>query len=430
MIHTKSLLLVTVSIAALASSGEARQVAGGVTAGRRTAAPAVPGQLVLRTVPGSDVAALIAGTGATIVESNLAEDTYLLDVPLSAMPSVASELAAHPASSWIEPNALVAPPEAPGCGLPADFSPQQCTIAIFDGDPSPETYFDQPTVPIINVRAAQALSTGSPSLVAVVDTGIDLAHDIFMGRLASSGYDFVLDQPVAWDVGNGIDDDGDGLVDEAWGHGTHIAGIVALINPDAFILPLRVLDSDGNGSVFNVALAIHYALDSGADVINLSLGMTGYSQVVDDALERAKEMEVTVIAAAGNTGSLLVLYPANRESVLAVAALDVDDTKAPFSAYGEAVEFSAPGVDVYSAMPGNMWAWWSGTSMATAVSSGAVSLLHSVDGVPAFAEGGHALEETCVDIDGVNDETYDDLLGEGRIDVEAGAWEILEPDDD
>ncbi|MFT5051016.1 MAG: subtilisin family serine protease [Chlamydiales bacterium] len=387
---------------------------------RPRAARSVPGQMVLSVLPGADGIAMITAAGGTVLRT-LDDQTFLLEIDPGSPGAV--NLGAHAGTNWTERNFLLAAPEVGACGSTTGAGAQGCTIAFFDGDPAPERYYDQPTTDIIDLGAAQDLSAGIPSIVAVIDTGIDPDHALFAGRIFSSGYDFVDEDPAAWDIGNGIDDDDDGLIDEAWGHGTHIAGIIALINPDAWILPLRVLDSDGNGSAFHVALAIHAALDAGADVINLSLGMSSYSHVVAQAIQRADELKVTVVTSAGNTAGR-VLFPGRLDDVVTVAALDANDIKADFSAFGPAVELSAPGLEIYSAMPGNAWAWWSGTSMSAAIVSGAVSLLHSVHGDPTEADADDALGTTSVDIDSVN-QSFEELLGDGRIDVAAGAQWIL-----
>ena len=382
----------------------------------------VPGQVIVRTHPGVDVQEIAAAAGGVVL-GGAGDSTYLIQLPPGS--GGGTRPGSHPGTAWSEGNALLSPPEHRACQSSSGGVGGQggCTIAFYDGEPRPERYYEQPTADIIDVALAQELSLGIPSLVAVVDTGVDPDHVAFAGRVYSPGYDFIREAAGAWDTANGLDDDGDGLVDEAWGHGTHVAGIIALINPDAWILPLRVLDSDGNGTAFDVARAIHTAVDQGADVINLSLGMTGYSQAVADALERAHDAEATVIASAGNTSGGL-LFPAKHDRAAAVVALDGTDTKADFSSYGPNAEFSAPGVEIYSAMPGNSWAWWSGTSMAAAVASGSVSLLHSIHGDPLEAEGDDAIEVTAVNVD-VQNPSYTELLGDGRIDLAAAAMWIV-----
>jgi subtilisin family serine protease len=247
-------------------------------------------------------------------------------------------------------------------------------------------------------------------------------------------------------VTNGIDDDGDTWVDEAFGHGTHLSSIVVLLNPDARILPLRVLDAEGNGDSFDVADAIYYAVDHGAQVINLSLSMKTPSTAVALAMEYARFAGVPVFTSAGNNGKEKVLFPGNydpstmdfdfpflpvgwapsEETVTTVAATDECNKKADFSAYGLDVNLVAPGVNIYGAMPGGGYAWWSGTSMSTAVASGVASLVLSVAGPDLLTPPQHVLMYTAKPVDWLNPD-YQGLLGVGSIDAGSAAWEAAKP---
>jgi len=360
----------------------------------------------------------------------------LIALPRSSS-QLANQVAFLPGVAFVEPVRRLSVPQAPGCNatvslpvtLPAaasgapPFAGSGC-IAFFDGDPTPSEYFDQPALAALDVTAVHPFLSGTISTVAVIDTGIDATHPVLLGRVLPGGFDFVDRNAFPLEKSDGIDNDLDGLVDEAYGHGTHIAGTIVLLNPDARILPLRVLDSDGNGSSFAVAEAIYYAIASGADVINLSLGMDGESLAVRDAIDAAHDANIVVVAAAGNGGEKLVQFPARESHVLAIAAVDEFDTKAPFSSFGKSVEFSAPGVNIYSAMPGDQYAWWSGTSMATSVVSGAVSLLHSLSGDPFDTDADDFLEETSKSIQWKNP-GFKEYLGEGRIDPVAAAFELI-----
>ncbi len=227
--------------------------------------------------------------------------------------------------------------------------------------------------------------TGAGVLVAVVDTGVDLDHP----DLASNIY--VNPGEIA---GNGIDDDGNGFVDDinGWdfttntndandinGHGTHVAGIIAAESNgfgatgaayDATILPVQVLGDNGSGSNFSVADGIRYAVDTGADIINLSLG-GGFSSVIQSAIRYAELNDVLVVAASGNESSDTPGYPARFSSefsnTLSVGAFDVNERLAGFSnrvGNSGAVQVDAPGVSVYSTYPDGEYARLSGTSMA------------------------------------------------------------------
>ncbi|QDU69514.1 S8 family serine peptidase [Engelhardtia mirabilis] len=332
-----------------------------------------------------------------------------------------------PGVIFVEGNTAAGPPE--GCGGKAVTGPQQCTAAFFDATPTGPEYTDQAAVPAIALNGSTAPQAGSPTIVAVIDTGIDLAHPLLAGNIHAPGFDFVLGQPVAADLANGIDDDGDGQVDEAHGHGTHMAGLIVLVDPMARLIPYRVLDADGVGTSYDVARAIYRAAIDGAEVINLSLSLAEPSAAVEEAIEFAHdECHIAIVAAAGNTGSLGVVYPAAYHEVIAVAAVGVDDVVAPFSAFGKEVDVCAPGVDVYSAMPGNQYALWSGTSMSTAIVSGGVSRLHSWSSkahepeanTDALADAAHSLEST--------NPLHNDQLGSGRIDIAQAGVKLLHHD--
>ncbi len=385
--------------------------------------PPASDQFIVGMNPGGDVMALAAQLGADV------HAVLPGPVPMGLL-SVSQNSETMPGGptigsmmNFIEPVRTMGTPLEPGCAGNAQsslpLSGSGC-IAFFDGDPTPDEYFNQPALAPLDVSSLHALLVGRISTVAVIDTGIDASHPALLGRVLPFGYDFVDRDAYPMEMSNGIDDDGDGLIDEAFGHGTHIAGTIVLLNPDARILPLRVLDSDGNGTSFAVAEAIRYAVASGADVINLSLGMDETSLAVRLAIAEADAADVVVMAAAGNANTELVQFPARLQDVVAVAAVDAFDTKASFSSFGEDVELVAPGVNIYSAMPGEQYAWWSGTSMATSVASGAASLLHSLADNLYDTSGDKLLEDTSVSIEYLNP-LYDDLLGDGRIDPIAAA---------
>jgi subtilisin family serine protease len=243
------------------------------------------------------------------------------------------------------------------------------------GDPRP--YAGQPAVATLDLPAAHAVATGAGGVVAVLDTGLTLTHPALAHRLARGSYDYVGDDHDPGEVDDGVDQDNDGRVDEGYGHGTFVAGIVALVAPDARIMPMRVLDSEGRGNVFVVAEAIFDAVDAGADVVNLSFGTASEvnSALLSEALSAATGSGVVVTAAAGNDGSGNPHYPAASAGVVSVAATDATERSlAAFSARGDWVDLAAPGVDITSTLPCG-YGSWSGTSMATPFVSGAAALL-------------------------------------------------------
>jgi thermitase len=239
----------------------------------------------------------------------------------------------------------------------AKVSQQQRYTALLT--PDDPLYPQQWYTTRISASAAWDISTGSNSIiVADIDTGFALNHEDLAGRWAVGGWDFVNNDN---DPSTGITDPGGAGVS----HGTQTAGLigatgnnakgVASINWGVRILPLQALDDNGEGTSTDVASAIHYAVDRGAKVINMSLGTASPDPIVKAELDYAQSHDVVVVAAAGNCGSPSsyflngcsavgqMIYPANYPQVLAVGATDINDTRASFSSYGPSLDVVAPG---------------------------------------------------------------------------------------
>ncbi len=233
----------------------------------------------------------------------------------------------------------------------------------------------QAALDTIRATRARRKATGRGIVVAVVDTGIDAAHPLFAGRLAP-GYDFVGNDADPAEETNGIDDDLDGDVDEGYGHGTFVAGLVLAVAPDATILPVRVLDTDAVGTVSRVAAGIRYAVEQGVDVINLSLGARVRSEVLRGEVRRALSRGIKVVAATGNRADVARIdFPAGLANVVAVSALDARLGRADFANAGAPTTMAAPGTDLIGPYPGGTYAVWSGTSFSAALGTGAIALL-------------------------------------------------------
>ncbi len=250
------------------------------------------------------------------------------------------------------------------------------------GDPTdagePADWTDQATSEDLDLPAAHAISTGAGVTVAVLDTGTDPTHPALSGRVAG-GYDYIDDDNDPNEMAGQLDSNNNGIVDEAYGHGTFVAGLVSMVAPDASIMPMRVLDSDGSGSIFLVAQAIVDAVDHGAGVINVSMGTAQKlsSKVIEDAVKYAKDRNVMLVAAAGNDASNVRQYPAQDKDVLSVTSVDDADQLSIFACWGDWVDVAAPGDRVLGPVPGGRYAWWAGTSMATPQVAGQVALIRS-----------------------------------------------------
>jgi subtilisin family serine protease len=251
----------------------------------------------------------------------------------------------------------------------------------------------------IDAPEAWSLETGSDVLVGVIDTGCDWHHVDLAGNIFTNPGEIPA---------NGIDDDGNGYVDDVrgWdfvnndndpsddnGHGTHTSGTVAAIGNNgigvvgvswtARILPLKFLDSGGFGSTSNAILAVQYATTMGARLTSNSWGGGGFSAALRSAIEDAGNHGMLFVAAAGNASTnndIFPFYPSgyDLDNIISVASTDRNDQLSTFSNYGQTtVDLGAPGTDILSTFPGNTYGTISGTSMATPHVSGAVSLLWS-----------------------------------------------------
>ncbi len=243
--------------------------------------------------------------------------------------------------------------------------------------PRTEKFLRQPVAKQFKLKRVHRISTGEGVRVAVLDTGVARSHPVLRGRLRH-GYDYVDDDSRPRDRAQGLDRNANGVVDEAYGHGTFVAGLVALVAPDARIMPMRVLDGDGTGSIYLVAQAVLDATDAGADVINLSLGTSDElgSKLLDLALEHAHAEGVEVVAAAGNSARDQKAYPAANKGVLAVTSVSVRrDSVSKFANWGGWVDVAAPASRVLGPVPARGFARWAGTSMAAPQVSGQLALL-------------------------------------------------------
>lgn len=286
------------------------------------------------------------------------------------------------------------------------------TVAATDEEINAETHF--PCMDVTGVwkdcfDPAKKEAPGKGTVVAVIDTGVDYTHKDLADNI------WVNEGEIP---GNGIDDDGNGYVDDVHGvdfvdgdsdpmdehgHGTHVAGIIAMtpgngggvgVAYGAKIMCVRAGQANGSFASSDIAKAIKYAADNGADVINMSFGGTGRSYLVESALQDAFPSCV-LVAAAGNdglptndakqAGYLFTedIYPAGYKYVIGVMATDNNKSLAYFSNWdfkegsGCEYEMAAPGVGIYSTLPGNRYACWSGTSMATPNVAAAAAILRS-----------------------------------------------------
>ena len=245
---------------------------------------------------------------------------------------------------------------------------------------TPQSYAAQPAAQALRLTEAHRSTRGEGTKIAILDTGVNGSHPALAGRV-QPGYDYVDDDADPSDSADGIDSNGNGHVDEGQGHGTAVAGLAHLVAPDATIIASRVLDSDGNGSVYILAEAISDAVTAGADVINISAGVEDdkTSKVLSEALkDAAKNQGVSVVVAAGNNGNGSKTYPASEKEVISVGSTEANDQTrlARFSNHGKWVKVAAPGVDLVTAGIGS-YQQGSGTSLSAPLVAGEVALLRA-----------------------------------------------------
>ena len=255
-------------------------------------------------------------------------------------------------------------------------------------------------------------STGAGIKVAVVDSGVATEHPDLAGQL-TPGADFVVD-------GSGTTPN----TSDPNGHGTHVSGIIAAVAgnsigiaglaPAARIIPVRVLDDDGAGYSSDVAKGIVFAVDQGAQVINLSFGGQS-SAAVRTALDYAQSKGSTVIAAMGNEKQRgnPILYPAADAETIAVAATTGSQDVASFSNTGAHADIAAPGVSILSTVPDSGYATYSGTSMAAPHVAALAALLLARESNLTPEQIRARVRGTAVDIDAAG---FDSASGAGVID--------------
>jgi subtilisin family serine protease len=378
---------------------------GGGSAPAAPASPSTPGtppatasgpQVLVQVALGADIAALAGARGLTVAGQFGRRPIYRLQLPPGAdAAAVAAQLAGVAGVVFAEPDALSATPES-----------QRNTIWVIGGDSG--SYAAQWAPTTLRLAEAHASSLGSGVRVAVLDTGIEAGHPAFAGRLARRGDGSVLGRDFVDDDDNPAE--GGSRADLGYGHGTHVAGLVALAAPGARLMPVRVLNPAGEGNAWVLAEALAWAVDpdanpatdDGAHLINMSLGSARPTRLLalavslancefddddddfnhpgfdDDRARCARGHGAAVFSAAGNDGSAdLQIFPAAEglPGTRAVTATTAAQRLAPFSNSGGWIKLAAPGEQIISAVPGGAWGSWSGTSMAAPLATGTAALV-------------------------------------------------------
>ncbi|MDZ8238536.1 MAG: S8 family peptidase [Nostoc sp. ChiQUE01a] len=322
-------------------------------------------------------------------------------------------------TEFIEPNYIYKKIPQPGeaAWLGEFLQPQENDeLNLSLTGPNDQYYSKQWNLHKIGIEGAWSQTKGSGVTVAVIDTGITKVRDLYETKFVK-GYDFVNDKEQA-------NDDN--------GHGTHVAGTIAQatnnkygvagIAYEASLMPLKVLSAYGGGTVADIAEAIKFAADKGADVINMSLGGGGESKLMKEAIEYAHRKGVVIVAAAGNESANGASYPARYPHVIGVSAIGPDGEKAPYSNFGAGVDISAPGgseagkilQETINEKGEGVFLGFQGTSMASPHVAGVAALIRA-SGIKEPDEVLKVLKQSArvIQDDGLN------YYGAGQLNAEA-----------
>src|SRR5713101_6582203 len=265
-------------------------------------------------------------------------------------------------------------------------------------------YANQPGAQIVRVKDAQGkFNVSGAGIVADIDTGVDPNHPVLKGVLLS-GYDFTRNQPGGSEMADlggytgkacntcpagVVNQSSVALLDQssvalldgspyiAFGHGTEVMGVIHLVAPTARLLPLKAFRPDGTGNLSDIIKAIYYAVQSHANVINMSFNLMSNSTELTKALQYATAKNVICVASAGNDGKQEIVYPAAlQKNVIGVASTNDFDQRSSFSNYGNQIVWvAAPGEEIITTYPFGTYAASSGTSFSAPFVSGTASLL-------------------------------------------------------
>jgi len=335
---------------------------------------------------------------------------FLVTVPDFIDPNTFLQtLRSQPGITHVELDALLKVMQATAAAPPSWLSDD--TPVVYFGATVIHGYVSQPAISIIRLPDTQTtFSVSGAGTVAVIDTGVDPTHPILQSVLVP-GYDFTrniagaaseLPDVNQSSIGSGaspamVNQESAAILDpasalnlgqpqyQAFGHGTMVSGIVHLVAPTAYIMPLKAFKADGTGYLSDILRAIYFAVQNGARVINMSFSFSTYSHEASDAIKFATRHQVICVASAGNDGKEEIVYPAALADVMGVASTTNNDTLSTFSNYGEdLVWVAAPGEGIVSTYPfGTFGAGW-GTSFSAPFVSGAAALLLNVS--PSFNE--------------------------------------------
>jgi subtilisin family serine protease len=401
-----------------------------LVAAMATSAMAADYWVIVTVADGANVKSIAAAYDGKVLDA-LPGNTYLMDVKRLTPRSPVTGLVSMDSTTLVKGGA--------GKGGVVSVRPGA----------SPDWFYSQPALTFIGISQVRSKSTGTGVVIADINSAVDYSHPALRGHLIA-GYDFVigaasefaldqssatfLDQSAATFLDQSsatfLDQSSSTFLDQsaatfldqssatfldatnpAHGHGTLVAGILVAVAPDAMIMPIRAFDDQGNTDDFTIAKAIRWAVDNGADVINMSFGTLSQSKVIKDAVDYADKNGVTMVAAAGNDGKNQAQFPGAFDKVVSVAATNLLDIKAPFSNFGGSIDVSAPGVSIIAPYPGGFYAVVSGTSFSSPLAAGEAALIRALtvkrNQKDRIRNGIHKIDQVNPGVG----------LGQGRIDL-------------
>lgn len=275
-------------------------------------------------------------------------------------------------------------------------------------------------------------ATPSQTIIAIIDDGLDITHvdlkdNVWINNAELNGLpgidddgNFIIDDSLGYDFGNFDNDPNPNSLN--WTHGTHVAGIAGAVTNNLTGIAsigynsklMAVKGSNSNLFVSNGYEAVAYAADNGADVINLSWGSPIESITEENTILYAYLLGATVVAAAGNSNDATVNYPAAYPHAISVASTASNDTKANGTTYGQWIDVSAPGNNIYSTIPGNTYGYESGTSMAAPLVAGLAGLMKTYNPLLTPDQVKDCIKNNTDNIDFMNP-NLTGKLGTGRI---------------
>ena len=340
----------------------------------------------------ADVALALTRSGARLDKTINRINVHVLQVPEPALDHIAEALMKTSMFAFVERDGVLH---------------RAAATAVTPNDPG---FSSQWHLNAIQSPYAWSVTQGSSSVViAVIDSGADLTHPDLSSALVP-GWDFLTGTANAQDSG------GDS------GHGTAVSGTAAAATDNGTgvagvgwstkIMPLKVVDSTGSATYSNLASAITYAADHGVRIINVSLAGSTASSTLQSAENYAWNKGTVIFAAAGNSSSSALVYPAADPNVVAVSATDVNGTFASFSNYGSWIDLSAPGNNILTTMIGGGYGSWYGTSFSSPIAAGVAALVLSLK--PGLSNSAlvNLLEQNTDDLGATG---WDERFGYGQV---------------